>query len=498
MLLVLVFGSAACARSAETGFKPIFDGRSLNGWEGDKQFWRVEDGAVIGQTTEEKPAKANTFLIWNQAEVDDFELKLKYRITSDWANSGIQYRSEHLGNYIVKGYQGDIESGDNYSGILYEERGRGILAQRGAKVVIGAGQKKGKVVGKTGDSKQLQSHISKTDWNEYHLIARGNQIVHKINGHVMCEVTDENEADARRCGILALQVHQGPPMTIQFKDIRLKRLPMADKRKIVMIGGAPSHGYDTHEHNAGYLLLARYLNQNMPNVHAVVYRNGWPKDPTAFDNANAITINCDGGGGHMMIPHLEEVDTLVKKGVGIGILHYALIVPKGKPGNFLLNWIGGYHEEYWSVNPFWEADFKSLPQHPVTRGVKPFKIQDEWYYHMRFAKDMANVTPILTAVPPDATRQGRDGPHSGNQYVRARMGMPEHVAWIYDRPDGGRGFGFTGCHWHQNWANDDFRKIVLNALAWIAGADVPPNGVPSRTPTPQELEANQDYPKPKK
>ena len=498
MLFVLVIGTTACARAAETGFKPIFDGRSLNGWQGNKQFWSVQKGSIVGQTTDKNPTKANTFLIWNQAELDDFEIKLKYRITSDWANSGIQYRSQHLGNYVVKGYQADIESGDNYSGILYEEKGRGILAQRGTRVLIGAGKKNIKIVGKTGDSKQLQSHISKTDWNEYHIIARGNHIIQKINGHVVCDVTDENKTDARRSGILALQVHQGPPMTIYFKDIRLKRLPMNDKKKIVMIGGPPSHGYGAHEHNAGYLLLQRYLNQNIPNIHAVVYRSGWPKDPTAFDNADAITINCDGGGGHMMIPHLEAVDKLMKKGVGIGILHYALIIPKGKPGDFLLKWIGGYHEEFWSVNPMWEADFKSLPQHPVTRGVKPFKIQDEWYYHMRFVKDMANVTPILTAVPPDSTRKRKDGPHSGNKYVRARMGMPEHVAWVYERPDGGRGFGFTGCHWHNNWANDDFRKIVLNSLVWIAGADVPPNGVPSKTPTPQELEANQDFPKPKK
>ncbi len=498
MVLVLVFSGVVCAQAAENGFKPIFDGRSLNGWDGDKQFWRVENGTIIGQTTKENPPKSNTFLIWNQGEVDDFELKLKYRITSDWANSGIQYRSQHLGNYVVKGYQADIESGDNYTGILYEERGRGILAQRGTKVILGADQKKSKVVGKTGDSKQLQSYISKKDWNEYHLIVRGNKIIQIINSHIMCEVTDENKTDARRSGILALQVHQGPPMTIQFKDIRLKRLSMIDKKKIVMIGGAPSHGYGAHEHNAGYLLLARCLNQNMPNIYAVVYRSGWPKDPTALDNADAITINCDGGDGHIMIPHLEEVDKLAQKGVGIGILHYALIVPKGKPGDFLLKWIGGYYETYWSVNPMWEADFKTLPQHPVTRGVKPFKIQDEWYYHMRFVKDMANVTPILTAVPPDSTRRSKDGPHSGNPYVRARMGMPEHVAWVYERPNGGRGFGFTGGHWHHNWANDDFRKIVLNALVWIAGAEVPANGVPSKTPTDQELEANQDFPKPQK
>jgi 3-keto-disaccharide hydrolase/trehalose utilization protein len=494
ILIVLYSWNVGTIQAAKTEFKPIFDGKSLAGWDGDKKFWRVEDGNIIGQTTKENPTKSNTFLIWQYGEVDDFELKFKYRIRSEWANSGVQYRSQHLGNYVVKGYQGDIESGENYTGILYEERGRGILALRGAKMLLSADKKK-KEVGRTGDTKQLQTHIRKNNWNEYHIIARGNHITQTINGQVMCEVTDQSKTDARRSGILALQLHQGEPMTIEFKDILLKRLGMKDKKKIVMIGGAPSHGYDTHEHNAGYLLLAGSLNKHIPNIHAVVYRNGWPKDPTALDNADAITINCDGGNNHILIPHLEEVDKLMKQGVGIGIIHYALIVPKGKPGNSLLNWIGGYHEEYWSVNPIWEADFKTLPKHPVTRGVKPFKIKDEWYYHMRFVKDMANVTPILTAIPPDETRRRKDGPHSGNEHVRARMGMPEHVAWVYERPGGGRGFGFTGTHWHTNWANDDFRTIVLNGLVWIAGVEVPPKGVPSKTPTQQELEANQDYPK---
>jgi len=494
-LLSLPIGST-CAE--ETGFKPLFDGKTLTGWEGNQQFWRVENGKIIGQTTGENPTSGNTFLIWNYGEVDDFELKLKYRISTEWANSGIQYRAQHLGKYVVKGYQADIESGDNYSGILYEEKGRGILAQRGTKVFIGKGKKNIKVVGSTGDSKQLQSHIRKTDWNEYHILARGNHIMQKINGRVMCEVTDESATEARRSGILALQVHQGPPMTIEFKDILLKRLPMRDKKKLVMIAGPPSHGYGMHEHNAGYLLLARCLNRNMSNLYAVVYRNGWPQDPTALDNADAITMNCDGGNGHLLNTHFEQVDSLMKKGVGLGIIHYALIVPKGKPGDYLVNWIGGYHEAFWSVNPIWEANFKTLPNHPVTRGVKPFQIKDEWYYHMRFKKDMANVTPLLTAVPPDETRRRQDGPHSGNEHVRARMGMPEHVAWAYERPGGGRGFGFTGAHWHNNWANDEFRKIVLNALVWITGADVPPDGVPSQTPTVKELEANQDYPKPQK
>ncbi|MHC4495269.1 MAG: ThuA domain-containing protein, partial [Planctomycetota bacterium] len=183
---------------------------------------------------------------------------------------------------------------------------------------------------------------------------------------------------------------------------------------------------------------------------------------------------------------------------GIAMLHYAVEVPNGKPGDYMLEWTGGYFETFWSVNPHFKAEFKELPEHPITRGVKPFAIDDEWYYHMRFVENMQNVTPILATIPPDSTRRKGNNAHSANPHVRARMGMPEHVAWAIERPNGGRGFGFTGGHWHYNWAHDDFRKVVLNALVWIAGADVPAEGVPSKTPSIAELEANQDYPKSKR
>ncbi|NIP84607.1 MAG: dehydrogenase, partial [Planctomycetales bacterium] len=141
-------------------------------------------------------------------------------------------------------------------------------------------------------------------------------------------------------------------------------------------------------------------------------------------------------------------------------------------------WIGGYFETFWSVNPHWKARFDQFPDHPVANGLKPFFMDDEWYYHMRFVDEMDGVTPILSAVPPDSTRQRPDGSHSGNPTVRARKGMPEHVAWVRVRPDGGRGFGFTGCHWHWSWACDSFRTAVLNGIAWTAGLKVPPGGVP--------------------
>jgi type 1 glutamine amidotransferase len=184
---------------------------------------------------------------------------------------------------------------------------------------------------------------------------------------------------------------------------------------------------------------------------------------------------------------------LMKKGAGLGCVHYAVEVPTDKGGKELLDWIGGYFETFRSVNPFWEAEFKTFPDHPVTRGVKPFKMRDEWYYHMRFRDGMKGVTPILTAVPPDSTRgkPGVNDAHGGNPEVQNHQGEPEHMMWVCERPDGGRGFGFTGGHAHQNWANDDFRKVVLNAILWIAKADVPPGGVASSV-TSEDLLQNLD------
>lgn len=259
-------------------------------------------------------------------------------------------------------------------------------------------------------------------------------------------------------------------------------------RRVVMLPGPASHGYGSHEHRAGLMLLARLLNEQVTGVEAVVAAKSWPDHPKVFEGAAAVVIDCDGGS--IIRQHLDELDALAKKGVGIAIIHYATTVPKGKPGDAMLRWIGGYFETHWSVNPTWMADFKHLPKHPITRGVTPFRIRDEWYYHMRFVEGMKGVTPILTAVPPESTRKRPDGPYSNNPTVRARTGMAEHVAWAYVRPDGGRGFGFTGNHFHWNWAHDDVRTLVLNAVVWVAGAEVPAGGVRTPTPTVAELEAN--------
>ncbi len=209
----------------DEGFKTIFDGKSLEDWDGNPKFWRVEEGAITGQTTSENPTKGNTFIIWRGGELGDFELKLQYRIIG--GNSGIQYRSFEVENqkWVVGGYQADFEAGDRYSGILYGERFRGILADRGEKTVLKRENNKfsKEVVGSVGDSKEIGSKIKKEDWNDYHVIAKGFHFTHKINGVVTCECTDEDEQMRRKSGILALQLHAGPSMKVQFRNIRLKQ-----------------------------------------------------------------------------------------------------------------------------------------------------------------------------------------------------------------------------------------------------------------------------------
>ncbi len=494
--LLAMIPQAALADDTD-GFRPIFDGKTLDGWDGNPDIWRVEDGAITGQTSADKPLKSNSFLIWREGDVDDFELCLEFRMFG--GNSGIQYRSweepENWGKWVIGGYQADMEAGPNYTGILYGERYRGILGLRGQKTVIGSDHKP-KVVEQFADGAKLQSAVKPEQWNTYCITARGYHFIHEINGQKMVDVTDDDTAARRRSGLLAFQVHVGPPMKVQFRNIRLKRLPLEDKKKVVLIGGPKSHNYASHEGNAGVILLANRLNGNVPQVLATVYRNGWPKDPTAFDNANAIVIFADGGQGNLVLPHLEQFGKLMQKGVGFAALHYAVEVPKGEAGDDFLDWIGGYFEQFWSVNPHFEAKVIPAKDHPITRGVKPFTLGDEWYYHMRFRKDMEGVTPILTTVPPDSTRERPDGPHSNNPTVRAGKGATEILAWARQRPDGGRGFGFTGGHWHWNWAQDQFRKVVLNAIVWVAGVEVPADGVPSKTPTVEELEQNLDEPKP--
>jgi type 1 glutamine amidotransferase len=183
----------------------------------------------------------------------------------------------------------------------------------------------------------------------------------------------------------------------------------------------------------------------------------------------------------------------MKKDVGFLTIHYAVEPTTNKGNKEFLDWQGGCFETHWSVNPHWTANFSKLPKHPTTRGVKPFKANDEWYFHMRFVPGMKGVTPILSDVAPASTMKRGDGAHSGNPHVRKTVaaGAPQHVAWAFERENGGRGFGFTGGHNHLNWGDDNFRKTVLNAIVWVAKAKVPKDGVSSKI-TEDDLYANLD------
>lgn len=266
----------------------------------------------------------------------------------------------------------------------------------------------------------------------------------------------------------------------------------ADK-KLILIAGKPSHGPGEHEFNAGCQLIKKALT-GIPGLKVEAYNMGWPSDPKAFEGADAVLLYADGGGGHPFIQgdHLQIVKDLMAKGVGLGLAHYAVEVPADKAGKEFQDWVGGYYEHLYSCNPMWSPEFEKYPDHPITRGVKPFSIKDEWYIHMRFRPEMKGVVPILVAKPSDKVRKGPyvypQGPY---QHIVDASGQDEIMMWAVERPDGGRGFGFTGGHFHKNWSEENFRKVVLNGLFWITKLDVPDGGVKS-TVSEEDIKANLD------
>lgn len=252
----------------------------------------------------------------------------------------------------------------------------------------------------------------------------------------------------------------------------------------------------THEHRAGNIILAEALSAAELNIVPIVLAdNGYPRDASVLADADTIVVFSTGHERHLLNPHLDEFDALMKRGIGVVMVHWATEAEKGKPAEKFLEWMGGFCDLNWSVNPHWSAEFENLPDHPIANGVEPFTSHDEWYYHMRFVEDLERVTPILSALPGPETLIRPDGERSGNPDVRRAVanGENQHVAWAYERPDGeGRGFGFTGGHEHSNWQDDNFRKIMLNAILWTAHAEVPRGGVPSVTPSDAEIRANLD------
>jgi 3-keto-disaccharide hydrolase len=211
----------------ESGFRPIFDG-TLKNWDGDTDFWKIVNGVMIGETTTEHQPKQNIFIIYRGSQPGDFELKLDYKLSgADTGNSGIQYRSEELpevARWVLKGYQADIDARQTYTGQIYEERGRGFLALRGMFSYVGDGKKVGSI-SSLGDGEELKKFIKQDDFNEIHIVAKGNFIVQSINGHVMSMLLDDDRVGRRMGGLIGIQLHRTPgPLKIEAKNIRLKDL----------------------------------------------------------------------------------------------------------------------------------------------------------------------------------------------------------------------------------------------------------------------------------
>lgn len=212
----------------ETGFRPMFDGQSLKGWDCDPDFWRVEGGEIVGETRADHQPKQNIFCIWRGARPADFDLKLQYRLTgADTGNSGVQYRSierPDIARWVMQGYQADIDAKEQYTGQIYEERGRGFLALRGQFNYIGDGKKPGNV-GSLGDGGELKAFIHHGDWNDLEVIARGNTLIQLINGHVMSQIVDDDKAGRKMDGLIGIQLHKTTgPMKIEARNIRIREM----------------------------------------------------------------------------------------------------------------------------------------------------------------------------------------------------------------------------------------------------------------------------------
>jgi len=231
--MVFAFAGQALAADLGKGFKSIFDGKTLKGWNGDPKFWSVQDGAITGKTTKENPTKGNTFIIW-EGKTGNFDLRLDYKIIG--GNSGIQYRSfkaDGPDEWRIGGYQADFEAGDTFSGICYGERFRGILSLRGKKTILTVGDdgKLKKEVEDFAKDADIAKAIKKEDWNSYRIVARNFNLTHYINGVKTTQVIDRDRKTRRAEGLLALQLHAGPPMNVQFKNIRIKELPKRNRNE---------------------------------------------------------------------------------------------------------------------------------------------------------------------------------------------------------------------------------------------------------------------------
>jgi hypothetical protein len=257
--------------------------------------------------------------------------------------------------------------------------------------------------------------------------------------------------------------------------------PTLAEKSILLIAGPKSHGQGEHEHPAGCELLAQHLQGSNLGIKAEISL-GWPQDTAKIAAADTLVIFSDGLADHVALGQLPALRQRLDAGKGLAVLHFALEPGDPELTKLLDDAIGGHFDPAWSVNPIWKMTAPIIAKHPATRGVLPFEIEDEFYFHLRLRPE---ITPLLQALPPVASL-GTDGPRSGNPNVRKALEdqIPQTLAWVIENSNQARGFGFTGVHFHRNWTNENFRKLVLNAIVWTAGLEVPENGVTSNMSAP--------------
>ena len=316
-----VFDCQQSAFAGDSDWISLFNGKDLNGWDGDSRLWSVKDGVIHGETTPEKPARDNTFLIWRGGKLRDFELKLKFRIRN--GNSGVQYRSKEVDKWVVSGYQAEVDNNPGHVGFLYHEKGRASLVNVGDFVVVDENGKK-EVVSKVSDVDELVKvgYYKKQDWNEYRIIAQGNHLVHFLNGYQTMELIDNDKvtdpdvpADrkgAAREGLLALQIHQGPPMVVQFKDIRIKNLEPKYDDAVLLFDGKSLDDWEF---------------QNPAD------RSKWQVGVAEMSSENPkMLVKKPEGTGEMInlaAKHGDSVDIYSKKKFGDCRIELQVMVPKG-------------------------------------------------------------------------------------------------------------------------------------------------------------------------
>jgi hypothetical protein len=263
------------------------------------------------------------------------------------------------------------------------------------------------------------------------------------------------------------------------------------KKHLVLIAGSDSHGPGAHEFLAGCTLLKKRLDAALgEQLETTLVAKDWPEDTSVIEKADALVVYSDGRGKHPLNKHMEFIQKQIDRGMGIAFMHYACDVPGGVQGDAFKKWIGGHYDAKKSINPIWEMNSVYNKENDVCRGCKPFTLVDEWYFAINF-ENGATRKAALQGIPSDATRGGamHDSKKKRKSFphVTAASGQKADILWTVERADGGRGFGFTGGHFHANWENDQLRKLVLNSIAWLCKINVPEQGIESGTPDAEEM-----------